>query len=61
MAEALLAGGVKLLKQKGWHEVGREKSKWAEKITPFVNVDRNKSPSFQYFRDKLRDLTRNDD
>ena len=41
---------------KGWQVVGREKSVWAEKITPHMNVDNNASPSFRYFREKVRGL-----
>jgi len=30
---------------------------WAENISPQMNVDINRSPSFGYFRDKLRHLS----
>jgi hypothetical protein len=37
--------------------VGQEKTVWAENISPQMNVDINRSPSFGYFRDKLRHLS----
>jgi hypothetical protein len=36
--------------------VGTEKSQWAEKISPHMDVTRNFSPSFAYFRKKLLEL-----
>ncbi|MEG5017865.1 MULTISPECIES: hypothetical protein [unclassified Microcoleus] len=57
LADAVFSGGSKELSKLPWHEVGEEKSKWAEKIAPLMDVDNNLSPSFCYFRDKLRDLT----
>ncbi len=56
LADAVFAGGAKKLEARGWQTVGREKSKWAEKITPHMDVDANKSPSFCYFRDTMREL-----
>ena len=55
LADAVSSGGVSGLKKKGG-QVGREKSVWAEKITPHMNVDLNASPSFRYFREKVRGL-----
>lgn len=57
MADAVYVGGSRRLKELGWGAVGREKSSWAEKITPYMDVEKNASPSFQYFRDKLRGLS----
>ena len=37
---------------KGWQAVGAEKSQWAEKITPHMDVTNNASPSFDVFPDK---------
>ena len=34
-----------------------EKSTWAERIVPELDVEKNASPSFRYFREKLRELT----
>ncbi len=56
LADSLYPGGAVRLKEKGWMVRGREKSTWAEKIAPHMDVDRNQSPSFCYFRDKLRQL-----
>lgn len=56
LADAVFAGGASGLKNKGWQTVGREKSVWAEKITPHMNVDNNASPSFRYLREKVRGL-----
>ncbi len=56
LADAVSSGGSNGLKNRGWQVVGREKSVWAEKITPHMNVDDNDSPSFRYFRGKIRGL-----
>ena len=56
LADAVFSGGANGLKNKGWQTVGREKSVWAEEITPHMNVDNNASPSFRYFREKVRGL-----
>ena len=34
----------------------QDKSEWAERISPLVDIDSNKSPSFQYFVSKVREL-----
>jgi hypothetical protein len=56
LADAIYPGGVKKLLKRGGQEVGRQKSLWAEKITPHMNVTENKSPSFRYFYSKMIDL-----
>jgi hypothetical protein len=56
LADAIYKGGASSLSAKGWQAVGREKSKWAEEIAPHMSVDNNQSPSFCYFRDKVRGL-----
>lgn len=56
LADAIYHGGSQSLKKKGWPVVGAEKSKWAIKISPHMNVELNKSPSFCYFKEKLREL-----
>jgi hypothetical protein len=33
---------------------GTENIAWAARISPLMDIDNNKSPSFCYFRDKLR-------
>lgn len=57
LANAVFSGGAEALSAMGWHSVGSEKSAWAENIAPHMDVDKNSSPSFCYFRDKLRELS----
>ena len=57
LADAVFQGGANRLKKEGWRSVGREKSTWAERIASHMNVETNKSPSFCYFRQKIRELT----
>ena len=57
LADAVSQGGSRTLRRKGGQAVGIEKSAWAERITPHMNVDINKSSSFCYFRQKIRELT----
>ena len=59
LADAVYAGGAKALKAKGWQAIGAQKSIWAEAIAPAIDVERNLSPSFQYFRRKLTEFTVN--
>ncbi len=56
LADAVFPGGATALSSKGWVAVGTEKSKWAENIAPHMDVDSNASPSFGYFRSKIREL-----
>nr|VFJ63049.1 MAG: hypothetical protein BECKDK2373C_GA0170839_11035 [Candidatus Kentron sp. DK] len=56
LADAVFKGGAAALKKKGWQAIGAEKSRWSEEITPHMDVSNNLSPSFVYFRDKLRGL-----
>lgn len=56
LADAVYSGGAKALKANGWQAIGAEKSKWAETIVPYMEVENNQSPSFSYFRSKLREL-----
>ena len=58
LADAILSGGSSRLKNKGWQITGRQKSIWAEKITTRMDIDNNASPSFCYFREKVRELAR---
>ena len=57
LADAVYSGGSKELSKLRWQGVGKEKSNWAKKIPPHMDVDNNLSPSFCYFREKLRGLT----
>ncbi|WP_445250713.1 DUF4276 family protein [Microcoleus sp. OTE_8_concoct_300] len=58
LAEAVFSGGKEKLSKQGWQAIGLEKTNWANNIAPHMEVDNNLSPSFCYFRDKLRGLTR---
>ena len=56
LADAIYPGGSIKLKERGWQAVGKEKSEWANRITPNMNINKNSSPSFCYFRDKIKEL-----
>jgi hypothetical protein len=56
LADAVYPGGAKALSRKGWQAVGAEKTRWAEEITPLMDVENNASPSFNLFREKARSL-----
>ena len=56
MADAVHSGGSGLLKKMGYQVAGKAKSDWAEAIAPQIDVDSNKSKSFQVFRDGVRNL-----
>jgi hypothetical protein len=57
LADAVYRGGAAALSVKGWQAIGSEKSQWAEKISPRMDIMNNKSPSFVYFREKLIELS----
>ncbi|MDR3198113.1 MAG: DUF4276 family protein [Planctomycetaceae bacterium] len=56
LANAVYKGGAVALSAKGRQAVGLEKSRWAENISPHMDIDNNKSPSFNYLRRKLQEL-----
>ena len=56
LADAVFKGGMAAIKKDGWPLSGQVKHEWAKKIGPFMNPDRNMSPSFRKFRDGLRRL-----
>lgn len=56
LADAVYRGGAKALSKKGGQAVGAEKSKWAKAIAPKMDITKNRSPSFCYFRRKLQEL-----
>ena len=58
LADAVYPGGEEALAKEGWQGVGREKSRWAEKIAPRMDVESNKSPSFHYFKNTLQRLSK---
>jgi len=56
LADAIYNGGSKVLSAMHYTVIGIEKSKWAEAIAPLMDINKNNSPSFCYFRDKLKEL-----
>lgn len=56
LANAIYPGGAKGLAKLGGSAIGHEKSRWAEKIAPHMDVDNNLSTSFCYFRQRLTQL-----
>lgn len=54
LADIIYPKGSFAMKEK--REVGTMKYEWAEKITPFMDPERNQSPSFVRLRDGLRKL-----
>ena len=56
LADAIHPGGSGALIVAGWQASGAAKSAWATTISPRMNVEGNDSPSFRYFRSKMREL-----
>ena len=56
LADAVHPSGSKELKKLGYQIAGKEKSYWAGSIAPKMDIDNNKSKSFQVFRDGVRRL-----
>jgi len=56
LADAVHPGGSAAIKKAGWPLPGQVKHAWAEKIGPFMDPERNSSPSFGKLRDGLRRL-----
>lgn len=56
LANAVHPGGAARLKHLGYPDAGAAKREWAENIAPHMDTARNRSPSFQAFRDGLRRL-----
>ena len=56
LADSIYNGGSKKLTELGWPYTGQAKCEWAETISPHMNVDANKSKSFQVFRDSIRKI-----
>jgi hypothetical protein len=46
------------LKKVGYPEVGRQKYEWAQKIGVYMDIHNNRSPSFNCFKRKLEELTK---
>ena len=56
LANAVHPGGAARLQQSGWPNTGTAKCDWARHIAPHMDIDRNRSKSFQVFRDGVRRL-----
>ena len=56
LADAVHSDGSARLRKEGYPGAGRAKCEWACKIAPYLDVDRNRSKSFQVFRDGVRRL-----
>ena len=56
LADAVHPGGSAPLKSAGYPTAGKAKCEWARRIAPRMDVDRNRSKSFQVFRDGVRRL-----
>ena len=56
LADAVHPGGSARLKKAGWPAPNRAKCEWAARIAPHMDPDRNRSKSFQVFRDGIRSL-----
>lgn len=57
LANAIHAGGAAGLSAKGASEVGRMKSVWANEIAPLIDIEANRSPSFQFLVRALTSLS----
>ncbi|OYY93183.1 MAG: hypothetical protein B7Y41_12725 [Hydrogenophilales bacterium 28-61-23] len=59
LADALYAGGAAAIKKQGWPLSGQLKCEWAGRISPYMDVDANLSPSFRKLSQGLRRLAMN--
>ncbi|MCL1874448.1 MAG: DUF4276 family protein [Clostridiales bacterium] len=57
LADAVYVGGHKALLQRGWQTLGAQKSVWAEKISPHMDINNNASPSFNFLCLQLHGIT----
>lgn len=55
LADVVYKGGAKSLKTKGIQAVGTEKTLWAKNIGYYLEVTKNKSPSFMFFVNCIRE------
>ena len=58
LADAVDRRGSSRLRRATYREIGKTKRRWAEQIAPLMDVNRNKSKSFQVFRDGIRNLAK---
>jgi len=56
LADAIYPKGSVELKKIGYPTAGKIKYEWAKKITPLMDIDKNKSPSFNNFYNQIKAL-----
>lgn len=56
LADAVYSGGSAAIRKAGWPLPGKIKHEWVERISPYMDVETNRSPSFCKFREGLRRL-----
>jgi hypothetical protein len=56
LADAVYPGGAEPLKKRGFPHTGQAKCEWAEQIAPHMDVDANKSRSFNVFKQAFEKL-----
>lgn len=58
LAEAVYPGGLAALEKHGKRSVKllEQKRIWAKEISPCLDIEKNQSPSFRYFRDGIRNM-----
>lgn len=58
LADAIHPLGSSGLKLAGPHVSGTAKYEWAKNITPYLDLDNNQSPSFNYFYSKMNEIVK---
>jgi len=56
LADAVCKGGHRALVKKGWQTVGKQKSIWAQEISPNMIIEKNVSPSFKNMCKQLQNI-----
>ena len=56
LADLVLTGGAKSLRRNGGAAIWEQKHQWARQICPNLDLESNRSPSFQYFYGAVRGL-----
>jgi len=56
LADAVCKGGHRVLEKQGWQAVGKQKSIWAQEISPNMIIENNISPSFRDMLKQLRNI-----
>ena len=55
LANAVYEGGLKKMRAEcpTYREIGKYKAEWADKVGSYMVIERNVSPSFQYFIEQI--------